>query len=65
MQTDDGTPQRGRALAAEAAAPAGKPRPRRVASATLFGGVREVVIEHAGREYRLRITQNDKLILTA
>jgi hemin uptake protein HemP len=26
---------------------------------------RELIIEHRGREYRLRVTQNGKLILTA
>ena len=31
---------------------------------TLFGGSREIVIVHAGQRYRLRITQNGKLILT-
>lgn len=38
-------------------------RPR-VHSAELFGTAREVVIEHAGEEYRLRLTRQDKLILT-
>lgn len=38
---------------------------QRIASQTLFGTRREVVIVHNGREYRLRLTQNDKLILTA
>ncbi|MFO1206632.1 MAG: hemin uptake protein HemP [Burkholderiales bacterium] len=38
---------------------------RRVSSAELLGPRGEVVIEHRGREYRLRITQNGKLILTA
>jgi len=33
-------------------------------SSTLFGGGRELLIEHAGCWYRLRITQNNKLILT-
>lgn len=36
-----------------------------IPSESLFGGRREVVILHKGREYRLRLTQNDKLILTA
>jgi len=40
-------------------------RPGRVDSAALLGNARELVIEHAGREYRLRVTQNGKLILTA
>ena len=39
--------------------------PQRVNSASLFGRSRELIIEHHGREYRLRLTQNGKLILTA
>ena len=39
--------------------------PQKVASAALLGANRELVIVHNGREYRLRLTQNDKLILTA
>lgn len=39
-------------------------KPRRVTSAELIGDGREVVIEHAGEEYRLRITSTGKLILT-
>jgi hemin uptake protein HemP len=35
-----------------------------VDSAALFDGRREIVIRHAGSEYRLRITRSDKLILT-
>jgi hemin uptake protein HemP len=38
---------------------------RRVSSLELLGSRGEIVIEHCGREYRLRITQNGKLILTA
>lgn len=38
---------------------------RRMSSEELLGPRGEVVIEHRGREYRLRITQNGKLILTA
>jgi len=41
--------------------PTGKPRLRAEA---LFSGAREVIIEHAGEEYRLRLTKNGKLILT-
>ncbi|MCJ2056413.1 hemin uptake protein HemP [Methylobacterium sp. J-048] len=33
-------------------------------SANLLQGRREIVIRHAGQRYRLRITANDKLILT-
>lgn len=43
----------------------GAPAERRIASRDLFGDAREIVIEHAGRIYRMRITQNGKLILTA
>jgi len=38
---------------------------RRVSSATLLGNLRELVIEHNGREYRLRVTSQGNLILTA
>ena len=38
---------------------------RRTTSTELFRGARELVIEHDGRTYHLRITQNGKLILTA
>jgi len=38
---------------------------RRLTSAGLLQGDRQVVIEHAGREYLLRITAQGKLILTA
>jgi hemin uptake protein HemP len=31
----------------------------------LLGAGRELVIVHQGREYKLRVTQNGKLILTA
>lgn len=37
---------------------------QRLQSAELFGTGREVVIEHAGEEYRLRLTRQGKLILT-
>lgn len=33
-------------------------------SKILFAGTREIIIEHAGVEYRLRLTSQDKLILT-
>jgi hemin uptake protein HemP len=39
--------------------------PKRISSDALLGPEREVVIVHGGREYRLRVTQNGKLILTA
>ncbi|MES2740403.1 MAG: hemin uptake protein HemP [Pseudomonadota bacterium] len=37
----------------------------RTTSGALMQGGREVEIEHAGRVYRLRLTQLNKLILTA
>jgi len=43
-----------------------KRRPvRRLNSRELLAGEQEIIILHAGREYRLRVTSNDKLILTA
>lgn len=39
--------------------------PARTTSRALFGAARELIIEHDGREYRLRLTQQGKLILTA
>ena len=38
---------------------------RRVVSNELLGERGELIIEHDGREYRLRRTQTGKLILTA
>ncbi len=37
----------------------------RVSSEALLGPRGELLIVHNGREYRLRLTQNGKLILTA
>jgi hemin uptake protein HemP len=37
---------------------------KRLCSLELFSGSRELVIEHAGIEYRLRQTSQGKLILT-
>jgi len=39
--------------------------PQRVSSEALLGARGELVIVHNGREYRLRLTQSKKLILTA
>ena len=41
------------------------PAPAKVPSQALLGTRKELVITHNGREYRLRVTQNGKLILTA
>jgi hemin uptake protein HemP len=38
--------------------------PRSIDSAALFAGSNELVILHNGTPYRLRITRQDKLILT-
>ena len=46
--------------------PAGRPEAAvRTTSEALLGTARELIIEHHGREYRLRLTQQGKLILTA
>lgn len=37
---------------------------RHVSSQSLLDGARELVIQHQGGEYHLRLTRNDKLILT-
>jgi len=37
---------------------------RKLNTSDLFVGETEIAIEHKGEEYRLRITSNDKLILT-
>jgi hemin uptake protein HemP len=39
--------------------------PVKMPSQSLLGARKELVITHNGREYRLRVTQNGKLILTA
>ncbi len=45
--------------------PARNPKARaRLTSAELLGQSREVIIEHGGDEYRLRLTSQGKLILT-
>ncbi|MFN4311493.1 MAG: hemin uptake protein HemP [Ferrovibrio sp.] len=36
----------------------------RLSSRTLFRAAREIIIEHDGADYRLRLTANGKLILT-
>lgn len=53
------------------AAPSNLPRPSatvraplpRLRSEQLFRDSHELIIEHQGQEYRLRLTRNDKLIL--
>lgn len=38
---------------------------QRINSRDLLGDIREIEIDHEGRIYRLRLTQSNKLILTA
>ncbi len=45
-------------------APVSRPDPLRLQSRELFGSRNEILIEHQGETYRLRLTRNDKLILT-
>jgi hemin uptake protein HemP len=45
-------------------AAAGAVPTRHVSSQSLLDGARELVIQHQGSEYHLRLTRNDKLILT-
>lgn len=40
------------------------PKLRRLKVSDLLAGEREVILEHDGQDYRLRITANGKLILT-
>ena len=40
------------------------PPPPRLLLESLLKGAREVIIIHAGQEYRLRLTSTNKLILT-
>lgn len=41
-----------------------EPQPRIISSGELLGRENELVISHKGETYRLRVTRNDKLILT-
>lgn len=54
-----------RLLSLKPAVPAADSAPaRRISSQSLLQGERELVIQHQGSEYHLRLTRNDKLILT-
>lgn len=52
-------------LSKQAQQPSPNYEPRQVSSGTLLGSSKELVIVHNGRAYRLRLTKNGKLILTA
>lgn len=41
-----------------------KPALRRISLRDLMGNAQEILIEHAGQDYRLRVTRQKKLILT-
>jgi hemin uptake protein HemP len=51
--------------AARAGSNAARIQPARISSHALLGPAGELIIEHDRREYRLRLTQQGKLILTA
>jgi hemin uptake protein HemP len=59
------TPPISHSQAVSLASPATAGGPLRLRSSDLFRQLREVEIEHEGRIYRLRLTQLNKLILTA
>lgn len=52
------------AAPAAVTAASGGGEPRQLDSRSLFGTARELLIEHKGQCYRLRLTRADKLILT-
>ncbi|HEX9462433.1 MAG TPA: hemin uptake protein HemP [Alphaproteobacteria bacterium] len=58
MPTDPHT-ELGRSRATPAAPPV-----RRLPLDSIMAGSREVIIEHRGQDYRLRVTSNGKLLLT-
>ncbi len=53
-----------RLLSLKPSAPSPDAATRRVSSQMLLKGDRELVIQHQGSEYHLRLTRNDKVILT-
>jgi hemin uptake protein HemP len=62
MSPDDDV-RPGRRLPPPHTAPPVSDPPRKIDARDLFRGDREVVIQHAGAEYRLRLTRAGKLIL--
>jgi hemin uptake protein HemP len=62
FDTDNRDPSSANATASST--PVGACTPRRLFSEELIGPTREVLIRHAGFDYRLRITRQGKLILT-
>ena len=55
----------GKHCSSASTAPRAVASPQRVSSDALLGAARALIIVHNGREYRLTVTQNGKLILTA
>ncbi len=51
-----------RAASANQPLPAHSSKPR-MSSTELFGNASELIIEHRGEEYRLKLTRNQRLIL--
>jgi len=56
-------PERSSTPAVATAAAFEREQPRLIRSEELFAGERVVLIQHAGEQYRLLITRNDRLIL--
>ncbi|CDG84248.1 hemin uptake protein HemP [Janthinobacterium agaricidamnosum] len=65
MQTSKPTPASDTLPVHAHAIAAAPQQPHRITSAALLQERREVEIEHGGKIYRLRVTQLNKLILTA
>jgi len=65
MRDDDATRKEPKNAAPAAFGATRSDTAARTTSEALLGAARELIIEHHGREYRLRLTQQGKLILTA
>jgi hemin uptake protein HemP len=67
MRADSANANTSADTSAESASPSTRQTlrpPPQVDSQQLFEGQRELIIQHQGEAYRLRITRHDKLILT-
>lgn len=64
MQTVEKPPLALKPGGGDAVAPQGEAMCRRIDSRQLFAAGNELVIDHEGTSYRLRITRQGKLILT-
>ena len=63
MASGPNTPLDDQPAESAASTPEGRDKVRTIRSEDLFAGERIVLIEHAGEQYRLLITRNDRLIL--